>query len=130
MHMKAQISLELLIYLSISSLTILSISDALLHYIPRINGELNTYAISLMLARLDTASYYYSNASVYLFIPRGVCNASVDGNRLLTRFGSFYFNPALKLVPSDFCPDNEYATIYMRRGGGFILVGRGNASTN
>jgi hypothetical protein len=122
--MKAQISLELLIYLSISSISLLAISSLMLHYMPRIKNSLEEYAVWLMLARLDTASYYYSNASVYLFIPQGLCNASIEGDMLLTRFGSFYFNPTLILSPSDFCPDNEYATLYMRNEGGYIYVGR------
>jgi len=122
--MKAQISLELLIYLSISSISLLAISSLLLYYMPKIKNTLEEYAVWLMLARLDTASYYYSNASMYLFIPQGLCNASVEGDMLLTRFGSFYFNPALSLASSDFCPDNEYATLYMRNEGGYIYVGR------
>jgi len=122
--MKAQISLELLIYLSISSISVLAISSLVLHYMPRIKSELEEYAVWLMLARLDTASYYYSNASLYLFIPQGLCNASIEGDMLLTRSGSFYFNPALSIAPGTFCPDNEYATIYMRNDGGYIYVGR------
>jgi len=122
--MKAQISLELLIYLSISSISLLAISSLLLHYMPRIKNELEEYEVWLMLAKLDTTSYYYSNASIYLFIPQGLCNASIEGDMLLTRFGSFYFNPALSLAPNDFCPDNEYATLYMRDEGGYIYVGR------
>ncbi|MGB9732547.1 MAG: hypothetical protein ACP5P2_02310 [Candidatus Micrarchaeia archaeon] len=127
--MKAQISLELLIYLSLSSFSIVFAAGAIMHYAPIIKKELGAYEVWQLIERLDVMAWYYTNGSVHAYIPKGLCNSSLEGDNLVTEFGSFYIDPALKL-DNPFCPDGTYANLSVNEGGGFTVVGRLHESAN
>lgn len=121
--MKAQISLEFLVYLSLAGASLLLASGTALHYLPKIEDTLNEYAVGLLVSKINALSEYYPNATLHAYIPKGMCNASIENSTLTVRSWSFYLNPMIRLE-RPFCPDGEYATLLIKRDDGMIIVGR------
>jgi hypothetical protein len=127
--MRAQISLEMLIYLSLSSFSILFAISSVMHYLPTLRDSLSYYQSFILISEINKASISYSNSSIYAFIPKGLCNSSDTGSELKTYFGSFYTSPNIRLK-KPFCPDGTYANISIKMENGFAVVGRENESPN
>ncbi|MGC8699479.1 MAG: hypothetical protein ACP5HW_02965 [Candidatus Micrarchaeia archaeon] len=122
--MKAQISVEFLLYLSAVSLALLAMSSIALHYMPYINEKLGEYATWLLIARINELAAYRDSSSIYAYIPKGLCNSSIENDYLGTVFGQFYINPAIKISKGAFCPDGTYANLSLKSVQGYVILGR------
>ena len=88
--MKAQMSLEMLAYISIAGISILYSIGAISAYYLRINQSLGDYAYSNFVESINTA-ILSNESSIALTVPSGICGSRLNGSAFDTKYGTFYF---------------------------------------
>ncbi|MGC8662444.1 MAG: hypothetical protein ACP5RT_01510 [Candidatus Micrarchaeia archaeon] len=128
--MDAQISLEVLFYLSLSSLAMLLMASLAVRYIPYINNKLNEYAAFLLISKINELTAYRKSLNFYFYTPKGLCNSSISNDSVESSLGSFYLSPTVKVKNRVFCPDGTYANFSLENKQGYVILGRIYESTN
>ena len=83
-------SLEMLAYLSLAGIS-MAYSVGLIHsYYGSVNKSLSHYEYYGFVQSINTA-VLGGYGSVNLYVPEGMCNATVNGDELNTLYGRFYF---------------------------------------
>lgn len=106
--MRAQISLELLIYVALAGLSLASTLPWAARLIGHVATEESTYGISQFVNALNTKLIDGSN-EFSAFVPKGLCGANMSGAQLVTNSGVFYLIEPLA-VRGKLCPDGTYAS--------------------
>jgi hypothetical protein len=88
--MRAQMSLEMLAYISMAGISLLYSISAISAYYPRMNQSLGYYAYSSFAESINTA-ILSNDSSVTLYVPGGMCDSPLNGSVLDTRYGTFNF---------------------------------------
>ncbi len=110
--MKAQLSLEMQLYLTLAMIAaVFSFHEFTIAY-PSINGMFSRYMVEKFIGVMDS-SIMYGNVSFNSYIPKGMCNATVKGTTLETRYGTFHGTSRIFASGKPFCPDTAYATLYL-----------------
>lgn len=100
--MRAQMSFELLLYLSLAGLSLLYFVANMAAIIPRLGATTLSYSISAM--ESDIYGRLVSGSTTFQeYVPAGACSAGVP-----TEDTSFLY--ALRIGNGSFCPDGAYAT--------------------
>ncbi|MEM0147064.1 MAG: hypothetical protein QXR85_00170 [Candidatus Micrarchaeaceae archaeon] len=120
--MRAQLSLEFLIYVGLAGVSLAIVGAA----IPALLGKANAYASSYAAASFVNAvntALISGNATVSAYLPMGLCNSSAKGDVLETQWGTFYFVAPL-LVGDALCPSGMQATFAIETDNGTIVLRR------
>lgn len=115
-----QLSLEFMVYLSVSGLALLFAAWALTVYAGKLSSAGAAYQNQSFLWQLSAAMYSgYSSFRVY--VPPGVCAPGAPSN--LTPQGSSYYLPgALEMDRSAICPSGRTENLTMASdGNGWVL---------
>ena len=113
--MRAQLSLELLIYVALAGLSLASTLPWAARLIGHVAAEKSAYEISQFVNALNT-NLIEGSSRFSAFVPKGVCGANVSGVQLVTNSGSFYLIEPLA-AQGALCPDGIYAS--------FLITGNG-----
>lgn len=122
--MKAQISLELELYLAIASIALLFSVIGLSRAYPNIAWQASGYGM-MGLAEAINENILLGNSSMVAWLPRGACNSTVKGNELSTAHGAFALVSSVSFNGYPFCPDNRNARLLLGYGpGGGVVITR------
>ncbi len=119
---KLQLSLELLIYIALASVSAAFALAALRNTTSFSGNFISSYKISQF---VDTINGYMLNgsyATIRIFVPAGLCNATVHGNVLSTRLGDFYFSEPV-VIAQKLCPDNSFEQLSVYSDNGSAAIG-------
>ncbi|MGC8628779.1 MAG: hypothetical protein ACP5T4_01030 [Candidatus Micrarchaeia archaeon] len=112
--MKAQLSLELLIYLSLAAVSFLISAKLAVEVVAKTNGEEQAYGLMRFTDVLN-AALLNGTQTISIFLPSGLCNASETSNKLLLANNTYYL-----IAPVDFgnslCPSGTYAVLELSYG--------------
>lgn len=100
---KAQLSFEFMVYLSLAGLSLLSSLSLLNHFSGSIQSSLYRYELSDLVSKVNLASLTGITSQLVLPIPQALCNATVIGDRLVTKYGNFSLAGELNLKNGSFC---------------------------
>ncbi|MGC8676357.1 MAG: hypothetical protein ACP5T3_02470 [Candidatus Micrarchaeia archaeon] len=107
--MKAQLSLEFLLYVGLAGLSLAVAGRAVPQVLHAASESSGAYSVLSFASSLNTA-LLYGNSTVFVFLPHGICNATISGTTLSTRWGSYGL--VLPIVAGNaLCPDGMRAEI-------------------
>ncbi len=109
---KAQISLELMLYLSLAAIAILIAASESIRMLPKAEGIISTYYTERLASEISYG-IMAGNITFYAYVPKGLCNASASGDHLYTQYGGFPEAASLALSGSPFCPGGNYTRLYL-----------------
>ena len=119
--MKAQLSLELLIYLSLASSAALASMVAFSKLLSNASSIASAYAIEEFVSSLNTA-LIFGNASVSLYIPKGMCAARISGQSLIV--GNSTYALVEPVQGNVLCPDGIEARLNITYFNGYAIIRR------
>ena len=108
--MRAQLSLELMLYVTLAGLALLFALSTIAKVSARINSGLQTFEVSQFVNDINNALTSNDSALVDVFLPRGLCNSTASGSALETPYGTLYLASRLYVAANTFCPDDVYAS--------------------
>jgi hypothetical protein len=117
--MKAQMSLEMLAYISMAGISLLYSISAVSAYYPRINQSLGEYGYSNFVEAINTA-ILSNDSSMTLHVPGGMCDSQLNGSVLDTRYGTFYFVEDVRTDGNLTCDGTE--KVSMSYGQGYVTI--------
>lgn len=120
--MRLQISLEFLLYLSMAGVAMLFAASCAARLAPRLYGYMGSYQVSSFVQQLDYAALSGAG-SAELYLPRGVCNSSIDGESMRTVYGNFALEYEVEAGDA-LCPDGMEANISIEQEGQVVRLGR------
>ena len=121
---KAQMSLELMLYLSLAAIAILIAASESIRMLPKAEGIISTYSTESLAEEINSG-IMAGNATIYTYIPKGLCNATASGYHLSTRYGEFSEMALLALSGSPFCPGGSYTRLYLEyEANGTVVVSK------
>jgi hypothetical protein len=109
-RLKAQLSLELLVYIALAGI---SLSFALSEAAKASAGtgnKIHLSEIAQFVNALNEGLMGGNSTSFRIFVPQGLCTSNVTGDLLSTQYGSFYLVESLHDLGKAFCPDDAYAS--------------------
>lgn len=123
--MRAQLSLELLVYVALAGFSLAFVLSTAAAPLARAGYELHAYAISQFVGSINSAllQHAYGNGSFYL--PPGLCQSGVVANGLETAYGTFGLVEPVALEGNVFCPDGTAANLSIDMKNGTALIARG-----
>ncbi len=122
--MKAQMSLEFLLYSALAGLSILFALSMLNARSKQISSSIAGYEMQSLMDSLNSAilsGKYVSYINAY--IPIGACNSTVSSGKISNMFGNFYTYAQLDNA-SFLCPDGMVAYMEVRDYGSSMQVVR------
>ncbi|MGC9156778.1 MAG: hypothetical protein ACP5GD_01150 [Candidatus Micrarchaeia archaeon] len=119
--MKAQLSLELLIYLSLASSAALASMVAFSKMLSDASSIASAYAIEEFVSSLNSA-LIFGNKSASLYIPKGMCTAKISGQSII--IGNSTYALVEPIQGNAFCPDGIEATLNITYFNGYALIRR------
>ena len=121
--MKAQISLELELYLAIASIAMLFSIVGLSRVYPNIAGQASGYGL-MGLAESINENILLGNSSMSAWLPQGACNSTVNGNEFKTGRGAFSLISSVSFNGYPFCPDNQNVRLLLSYSPGGVVITR------
>jgi hypothetical protein len=109
--MRAQLSLELLVYLSLAGLSFLFAISAANRASASTAISVQRFEISQFANSVGGEVAAGSAASFSAFVPKGLCNATLGEGALITSVGTFYLPMRIYAPEGTFCPDGTYARL-------------------
>jgi len=122
---RAQLSLELLVYVALAGLSFALAIGAVSKAWTSIGKSAYAFELSQFADAINAALLSSGSFSETLYLPPGLCGAAPHGNMLETAYGSIYFAYAINASPQAFCPDGEYARISVFVDGDTAYFSRG-----
>ena len=121
---KAQMSLELMLYLSLAAIAILIAGSESMRMFPKAEGIISTYSTE-RLAEEISSGIMAGNTTLYTYIPKGLCNATISGYHLSTQYGEFSEVALLVLSGNPFCPGGGYTRLYLEyKTNGTVVISK------
>lgn len=121
--MRAQISFEAMIYFTLAGFALLFGITAVASKWQYISETMNTYAISSFV-NLVSENMVNGTSSFRIYVPKGVCNSTSVGNKMITDYGTYYFPYLVKVEDGAFCPDGGYSDLIASYSNGTWLVSK------
>ncbi len=116
--MRLQISVELLIYLSVSAIVLVFILGAVSRWSTSYSNAIGGYEAYTLVSYINSAIYSGTEASnISISLPKGACNFSISGNKLYTQYGTFYFADDAIAANGLFCVAGGAETIEVINNG-------------
>jgi len=119
--MKLQLSLELLIYIALVSSAALASMLAFSRIVSSANSMASAYSIKQFISSLN-AALILGNSSLSIFIPAGMCGASVSGQSL--KVGNASYELVEPIEGNAFCPDESQAILNITYSNSYALLRR------
>ncbi|MEM3781840.1 MAG: hypothetical protein QXT43_02680 [Candidatus Micrarchaeaceae archaeon] len=120
--MKAQLSLEFLIYLSVAGASLAVVVAAVPSLLGRAYAYASEYAALSFVDKVN-AALISGNATIAAYLPAGLCNATAHGSALETRWGTLYFIVPV-FVGNALCPSGTNAEFEISAVNGTALLRR------
>ncbi len=122
--MRAQLSLELLVYLALAGLSLAVVLHAASAPLAKAGYAVRVYGISQFVGQLNErlVSGAYGNGSMYL--PAGLCPTGAQHGQLETAYGTFSLLTPVALSGNVFCPDGVVAGLRIEISNGTALISR------
>ncbi|MEM3839040.1 MAG: hypothetical protein QXF01_00450 [Candidatus Micrarchaeaceae archaeon] len=108
--MKAQMSFEFMVYLSMAGIGLLIGIAALASRLHYVSSQIDSYAMYQFVSTINM-NIESGITSFRAYIPHGACNATVHGNMVESEYGTFYLIGRASLAPGSLCPDGAYLNI-------------------
>lgn len=103
--MRLQISVELLVYLSVSAIVLVFVLHSLSAWSGAYSSELGRYEAYTLVSYVNSAIFSDAEATnISVSLPSSACNYTISGNRLSTPYGTFYFAEDILAAEGLFCP--------------------------
>jgi hypothetical protein len=83
-------SLEMMAYIALAGISMLYCAVAVARYSVQLGRYAAYYSYSEFSQAISTAIMGHAG-DVSVYVPAGMCNSTVSGSELRTRYGSFYF---------------------------------------
>lgn len=109
--MKAQMSLELMLYASLAGLSLVFALGAASEESARIGNGTSGFMASQFVNSLNSELVKGGPVEFALFVPQGMCNSTVSGDELLYKGVGLYLAEPLALSGTPFCPDGATASL-------------------
>jgi len=109
-RLKAQLSLELLIYVALAGISLSFALSEAAKASTRAGNEMHISEIVQFVNSLNEGLMDGKNVSFRVFVPQGLCVSNISDNLLLTQYGSFYLSEPLHDLDKALCPDGTYAS--------------------
>ena len=109
--MKCQISVEMLLYMSISLGALMFGMNILHGGYDRFGLSLREYEMGAFAAGLNNALASASSGSFELYLPKGACNATFSLGSMHTPYGNFSLVSGISLNGKALCPDGMDANL-------------------
>ena len=119
--MKAQLSFEMLLYLGISLASIAAGIYAYAYGKGEISRAAGAYSLEELVAAVNSNAGFQSS-SFYAYVPEGICNASLSGNRLAYWDAEYYFESNVSIERGVLCASGFTTISTERLANGTILV--------
>ncbi|MDE1874204.1 MAG: hypothetical protein KGI04_03750 [Candidatus Micrarchaeota archaeon] len=123
--MKAQLSLELLLYAALAGLSLLFALGAVGEAGGRLGESVASFQISQLVYALNSAMLNGGQSSGSFYLPAGLCGATISGDVLHDYGHDFYLSSAANASPGLFCPDGVQATLTLSIVNGAYRISRG-----
>lgn len=123
--MRAQLSLEVLAYISLSGVSLLFIANTLRVGMVHVTYLLSEYQVSSMVSKLNSAALTgvaYQEFSAYL--PSGMCSAYVKSGVLSTIYGNLSIADGISIPKGVFCPDGGGSVLSISYKGEYYILNR------
>jgi hypothetical protein len=88
--MKAQMSLEFMFYIALGGLTLLAALGIAAGKEAWLSSGMRSFEISSLVAEIN-GGIASGAGSIEAYVPASFCNASVEGDELITQYGTFSF---------------------------------------
>ncbi|MCL5239638.1 MAG: hypothetical protein M1286_04190 [Candidatus Marsarchaeota archaeon] len=111
MNLRAQLSLELLLYLALAGLSLAAAIGAVAKAEAGMGNGIASFELEQFSSMVDAGLLENGSFTANTYIPAGLCDSVVYGNELETAHGTLYFAYQLNVTHSAFCPDGRYAVI-------------------
>jgi hypothetical protein len=116
--MRLQISVELLIYLSVSAIVLVFVLVAVSRWSASYSNAVSRYEAYTLVSYINSAIYSGAEVSnISVSLPKDACNFSINGNKLYTRYGTFYFAEDVIAENGLFCDASGAGTIEFIKNG-------------
>ncbi|MDE1855122.1 MAG: hypothetical protein KGH57_02260 [Candidatus Micrarchaeota archaeon] len=109
--MRAQLSLELLLYVALAGLSFAFAASAVETSSAKLGGSVVSFETGQFVDALNTAMLETGSFSGNFYVPRGLCDSEISGDRIAVGGGLLYFVMDVNASPSVFCPDGVNATL-------------------
>jgi hypothetical protein len=109
-RLKAQLSLELLIYIALAGISVSFALSAAAKASTRTGNEIHLSEMVQFVNSLNVELMDGNGTSFRIFVPQGLCVSNLAGDLLSTQYGSFYLVEPLHDLNNTFCPDDTYAS--------------------
>jgi len=117
--MRLQLSLELLVYIALASVSMLASVSIYATYSKALLSGVARYEMYEFVELVNSEALSGSReASFSVFVPEGMCNSSLSGGELQTKYGVFYFIENISIDSKLLCPGGatEYVKILNNEG--------------
>ena len=122
--MRAQMSLELMLYASLAGLSFVFVLGAAAKGLSRISSGAEAIEASGFADTLNAALLAGGTTEFSAFVPRGMCNATVSGPVLSYGAGRLYLAEPLRMSGSPLCPDGGAVYLEVVRNGSGVYLRR------
>ncbi len=119
--MRAQMSLEVLVYVFLAGVSIVYSLSLVSGYYSRESAQASSYEYSNFAEAINLALMNGASA-VGLYVPPGLCNSTSTPDSIGTRYGRLYFAEPVRISAALLCsPGNARANI--TQDAGYFVVG-------
>ncbi len=122
--MRAQLSLELMLYVALAGLSFAFALGVTERSYAGIGASTGSFGLSQFIDVINGALLSSGAFSGNVYLPQGLCEATANNNSISTRYGSFYIVDKVSFAPGTMCPDGEYANIAVSVRGGIAYINR------
>lgn len=122
--MRAQLSLELLLYVALAGLSFAFAIGAVSRAWSGLGGSEGAFEMTQLADTINTALLQNGAFSGTVYLPTGMCAANASGNALTTPHGALYFIDVVNTTSTTFCPDGTYANLSVVVTGGTAYFSR------
>lgn len=123
--MRAQLSLELLLYLALAGLSFAVALHAVSGSMAKISNGIGAFEVSQFVDTINSHLFAGSQFSIKLYLPQGLCNSTVSGASITTRYGAFVFVAPVAVQQGALCPDGVFASLNVSVLNGSVQISRG-----
>ncbi len=112
-----------MIYLALAGLSFVLALNTVANISGKMSWNIRAFEISGFFNYLNGALLGGDNVSFNVFLPEGLCNATISNGGVDTVYGTFYLAGALHIPRSALCPDGLLASLQVlyNKTGAYLL---------
>ena len=110
-QIKAQMSLEMLAYISLAGISMLYSARAISAFYSGFNQSVMGYEYAVFSSQINTA-ILNNYSSLRAYVPYGFCPSGINGTEIDTKYGKVYFTEYVKESGNSICgPGTEHINL-------------------